>query len=91
MTNGRIYPVPIKPPSNIGMWHVWPDDVRPILHGWNNDRDLSFVRAGVFKCADCEEFCESHKLGRAELRGLPLCDDCLIARARDAALSGRAA
>lgn len=89
----RIYPVPIKPPSKIGTWDSWPEDVRPMIWGWNHHHPsgyrmmsaLSFVRSNmVFKCPDCEQFCVPHANGAAVLLGTWLCDDCLIQRARDA-------
>jgi hypothetical protein len=56
----------IKPPSKISSWHGWPEDVRPVLRKWNQQKRLSFLYArdhGVynripyFKCYRCEEFC----------------------------------
>jgi hypothetical protein len=84
----RIYPVPVKPPTNIKSWGGWPDDVRPILWKWNHghpgESRLRFTNNGfdVFKCPDCQEFCKQ-PLG-AELDGDFICDDCLIGRARAA-------
>jgi hypothetical protein len=79
----RIYPIPLKPASPIKTWDGWPDDVRAIIRDWNHRCGLSFVRGPVFKCADCEAFCEPAPNGDAVFRGtLHLCDDCVIARAR---------
>lgn len=88
----RIYPVPIKPRSAINSWDGWPEDVVGALRRWNSGH-LSFRRSAtgslfspvyaVFKCEDCEEFCETHPHGAAVLDGAWLCDDCLIARARE--------
>lgn len=78
-----IYPVPIKPETEIRRWAHWPDDVRPILEGWNKsggEHTLSFYGSHVFKCPDCAEFCRQHN--SAHLDRVPICDDCLIARAR---------
>jgi hypothetical protein len=86
--SGRIYPVPVKPPSAINTWSGWPDDVRDTLRSWNgkgSSHRLSFIWYGassVFKCTDCEEFCAVHRHGAARLDGDWLCDDCLVARAR---------
>jgi hypothetical protein len=88
-----IYPVPVKPRTSINTWDGWPDDVRTTLRHWNGGhRGLSFRRSAtgsifeptvsVFKCSDCEQFCEPHPHGAAVLKGDWLCDDCLIARAR---------
>lgn len=90
MSRDRIYPVPVKPPSAINSWPGWPEDVYETLWAWNHRKveagqlvsRLSFGRrTGVFKC-DCGEFCLPHRGGAAVLDGVPLCDDCLIARAR---------
>lgn len=83
---GRIYPVAVKPPSGIGTWNAWPEDVHDTLREWNRSKGLSFVRtANVFKCEDCEAFCRAHEHGAAVLRDRTwLCDDCLITRARTA-------
>lgn len=86
----RIYPVPLKPASGISTWSGWPEDVRDLLHGWNHGAGLTFVRGGIFKCARCEEFCETHEHGRVEVRGVPYCDDCLIALARESRPDGGA-
>jgi hypothetical protein len=92
----RIYPVPIKPASPISTWAGWPDDVRETIWDWNHHDHrplhdhrcisrLSFKRSShVFKCPDCEQFCEAHRNGAAVFDGEWLCDDCLIARARAA-------
>jgi len=79
-----IYPVPIKPATKINGWNGWPEDVVETLRHWNRGhRGLTFSRAGnVFKCTDCAAFCEVHIHGGAVLNGDPLCDDCLIGRAR---------
>jgi hypothetical protein len=86
MRRDRIYPVAIKPKSAITTWGGWPDDVRDLLHVWNryaSAHSLSFRRSGnVFKCMDCEQFCEPAESGAAVLDGDWLCDDCLIQRAR---------
>lgn len=81
-TNTRLYPVPVKPASTIANWNGWPEDVRDTLRAWNGGRGLTFVRGGIFKCEGCEAFCESHTHGRAELKRVPYCDDCLIEKAR---------
>jgi hypothetical protein len=79
----RIYPVPVKPASSISTWDGWPDDVREIIRDWNRRCGLSFAGHGVFKCWDCEEFCQAQAGGAAVFRDREaLCDDCLIARAR---------
>lgn len=65
--------------------------MRDILLAWNRRRGLSFLRLiGTFKCRDCGEFCEPHANGAAVFYhgdGRRLwdfvCDDCLVARARD--------
>lgn len=91
----RIYPVPLKPASGIASWAGWPEDVVKTLKHWNSGdywatrgkvsgQGLSFRGWGVFKCADCEEFCEPQKNGTAMFNGDELCDDCLIERARSA-------
>lgn len=87
MSAQRIYPVPVKPASNINTWAGWPDDVRDTLRTWNgrgSSHRLTFVWLGpsVFKCTDCGLFCKSHQHGAARLDGEFFCDDCLIARAR---------
>ena len=83
---GRIYPIPVKPPSGIVSWRGWPDDVRDTLLRWNAGKGLSFhTWDGVFRCEDCAEFCLQRLTAR--MRGALVCDDCLIARARAAALS----
>lgn len=81
----RIYPVPVKPPSGITNWGQWPDDVESIIWRWNKGKGLTFAwpRERVFKCTDCEQFCQ--QLNAACLRGDMLCDDCLIERARRSA------
>jgi hypothetical protein len=71
-----------KPASGIANWNGWPEDVRETIRAWNNGRGLTFVRGGIFKCDGCEALCESHQHGRAELKGVPYCDDCLIEKAR---------
>ncbi len=76
----RIYPIPVKQPSGITTWGQWPADVEPLLKRWNRGKGLRFGGGGVFKCDDCAEFCTQPL--RAELRGQPLCDDCLIQRGR---------
>lgn len=79
----RIYPVPIKPASDIYTWSKWPADVEPILRHWNRGhRGLTFARIGIFKCTVCEEFCDSHTYGAAVMKGKPFCDDCIISEAR---------
>lgn len=81
----RIYPVRVKPASDIGRWGQWPEDVEGLLHWWNKQGRLTFHRTAtgnVFKCEDCGEFCEPHTHGAAVLSGDWLCDDCVIARAR---------
>lgn len=78
-----IHPVAIKPSSRIGSWDGWPEDVRDTLWGWNHkggDHALSFRENAVFKCPGCEQFCRQHN--GAVLDGVPVCDDCLIGRAR---------
>lgn len=81
-----IYPVPVKPPSQISTWDSWPKDVRSIIRHWNKKREvrLSFVRTlYTFKCDDCDTFCHAHSCGAAVFPGeLWVCDDCLIQRAR---------
>lgn len=80
-----IYPVPLKPASPIRSWRDWPEDVVDLLKHWNGGyRGLSFWGHRVFKCPDCEQFCEPQKYGTATLHGVEICDDCLIARARAA-------
>lgn len=91
---GRIYPVPIKPASPINTWRDWPADVREIIHGWNHGKGLTFIRSpNVFKCFDCGAYCRTHRHGAAVFRdrrgGEWLCDDCVIARARESAASGQ--
>lgn len=82
---GRIYPVPLKPASPIRSWRDWPEDVVEILKWWNGGhRGLSFSGHGVFKCPDCERFCEPQMYGTATIHGVEVCDDCLIVRARRA-------
>ena len=85
---GPIYPVPVKPPSRYNRWRDWPEELVPaiqrLVRGW--------YRVGVFKCWDCEAFCESHPHGAAHVRtgrargdrdrGVPICDDCLIEAAK---------
>jgi hypothetical protein len=89
----RIYPFVVKPASNIQTWEDWPSDVQELLHRWNRNSTigLSFLRSAlVFKCYDCEEFCQAHENGAAVLNDRYssllhqqwLCDDCLIARVR---------
>ena len=82
---GRIYPVDVKQPSNIDNWGKWPEDVEATIRDWNRGKGLSFAWIGTFKCEDCQKFCKAHRYGAAQLNGVPLCDDCLIARARQAA------
>lgn len=92
-SGGRIYPVPIKPATDINTWSGWPVDVVETLRKWNRGR-LSFRRTqtgsifepdvATFKCVDCAQFCKAHRHGAAQLDGDWLCDDCLIARARAA-------
>lgn len=78
---GRIYPVPVKPPSRITGWETWPSDVVPTLRRWNQGRGLSFYSvSGVFRCPDCLEFCRQPLA--AHLKDVPHCDDCMIVRAR---------
>lgn len=88
---GPIYPVPVKPASRFNRWSDWPEDlvpaIRSLVRGW--------YRIGIFKCADCDAFCHSHPHGAAHVRGggrsiprnehergVPICDDCLLALAR---------
>lgn len=82
--NDRIYPIAIKPPSRINSWGGWPADVVATLRRWNRE-GLTFQRSWfVFKCCDCKAFCLPHRSGVAVCNGAPLCDDCLIERARQA-------
>lgn len=96
MARDRIYPVPVKPPSSIVTWSQWPDDVVDRLHLWNRGHDghrLSFrytmngsifgPSIGVFKCPGCDLYCEPHPSTTSFLDDGPICDDCLIAFARD--------
>lgn len=85
----RIYPVPVKPRTNINRWRDWPEDcvqaIKRLVRGW-------YSTGGVFKCSDCSEFCQPHPHGVPHLGSARdgrdcttiLCDDCLIARARAA-------
>lgn len=81
---GRIYPVRVKPASEIQHWGQWPEDVRQPLRDLNKSgvRRLCFSRIGVFKCHGCDAFCDSHTYGAAVLDGDPYCDDCLIQTVR---------
>jgi hypothetical protein len=91
---GRIYPIPVKPPSGITNWGQWPQDIEPVLKWWNaksrprpegvERHALSFGGSSrnTFKCPDCEQFCRQGSTAR--LDEVPICDDCLIARARSA-------
>lgn len=36
----RIYPVPVKPASNISSWSGWPADVVDTLRQWNSGRGV---------------------------------------------------
>ncbi len=82
----RIYPVDLKRGLGIRSWHEWPDDVRQILWDWNHGYGLhgksrlSFSNNQVFKCIDCNEFCQQHN--GAVLDGDLICDHCLIEKAR---------
>src|SRR5688572_20200816 len=61
-----IYPVPIKPRTRINRWGDWPKDcveqIRKLVRGW-------YPTGGVFKCADCEAFCEPHPHGVPHVGG----------------------
>lgn len=91
--NERVYPVPVKPASDIQHWGQWPDDVRQTLRDWNKSRvrRLRFTHVGVFKCQACQQFCKSHTYGAAVLDGDPYCDDCLIDVARGWVFLGKSA
>jgi hypothetical protein len=80
-----IYPFPLKPASGIRTWTDWPEDVVEILKWWNGGyRGLSFWGHRVFKCPDCNQFCEPQMYGNATIDKVSFCDDCIIARARRA-------
>ena len=78
---GRIYPLPVKPRTKINRWSDWPEDcvdtIREMVRGW-------YATGGVFKCADCGEFCHPHPHGVPHIKETNdiVCDDCLIERAR---------
>lgn len=61
-----IYPVQVKPRTAISRWSQWPEDcvdeIRRLVRGW-------YSTGGVFKCADCEAFCEPHPHGVPHVSG----------------------
>lgn len=78
----RIYPLPVKARTKINRWADWPEDcvdaIRGMVSGW-------YGTGGVFKCDDCNAYCEPHPYGVPHIgREHPaiVCDDCLIKRAR---------
>ena len=87
MPDRPLHPVELKPASSIRSWRDWPPDIVETLRWWNGRHGahkLSFRGWQVFKCPDCEWFCEPQKYGNASLGGVDICDECLIERARTA-------
>jgi len=83
-------------PQKITNWPGWPADVHDVIWKWNHDGTLSFRYAsrprinGVpyFKCYDCARFIQIRGADRCMWNGQPLCEDCLIARARAFLMKG---
>jgi len=81
-------------PQKIRNWGGWPDDVEPIIRKWNRDGTLSFRYVGspringipYFQCYDCRRFIQAVAADKCMWNNQPLCEDCLIARARDAVI-----
>lgn len=83
--------VRFKAASGIKTWDGWPDDVRNLLKSWNSGEHhhLSFrcktTPNEISYCIGCQEWFDADSTF-AYVKGVPVCDDCLIVHARIAGI-----